>query len=209
MNFALEQLSTGPLHTNSYLLVDNDSKQAALFDVGGPIDSLLQIILNESLQLKYIFCTHGHFDHILGIKTVKLRFSDVPVCIHAKEMAVIEHSGAFARLFEFDPRDFGEPDIYINDRDTFQLGNLEIQAILAPGHTPGSICFHFDNVLISGDVLFRRGVGRTDLYGGSFEQLEKSIKKLYTLPEETIVYPGHGPSTTIGEEKRDNPFISL
>ena len=206
-NYELVFEETGPLKTNCYLLYDKKSKEAALFDVGGPIDALVGKIKEEELNLKYLFCTHLHFDHVMGLKEIRDKFPEAKLACNKNELDVLENMGKFARLFEFDSSSIGEIDIYIEDNQIFQLGDLEIKTILSPGHTPGSICFLFENHLISGDVLFKRGVGRTDFYGGSFTELQKSILNLFELPENTHVYPGHGEKTDIGAEKRENPFI--
>ena len=207
-NYQIELEITGPLKTNCYLLYDKESKEAALFDVAGEIGKHLKTIKNENLTVKYLFCTHLHFDHVLGVKEVRELFPDAQLACNEKELDVLENMGKFARIFQFDPSSLGKFDVYIEDNQSFELGELKIRTILSPGHTPGSICFYFEDRLISGDVLFHRGVGRTDFYGGSFSELEKSVRNLFTLPEETVVYPGHGEMTDIGSEKRENPFIS-
>ncbi|MHA1201073.1 MAG: MBL fold metallo-hydrolase [Candidatus Heimdallarchaeaceae archaeon] len=207
-NYQIDLEVTGPLKTNCYLLYDKGSKEAALFDVAGEIDKHLKTIKRENLTVKYLFCTHCHFDHVMGVKEVRTLFPDAQLVCNEKELDVLENMGKFARIFQFDSASLGKFDIFIEDNQNFELGKLKIKAILSPGHTPGSICFYFEDRLISGDVLFNRGVGRTDFYGGSFSELEKSVRKLFTLPEETVVYPGHGELTDIGSEKRENPFIS-
>jgi glyoxylase-like metal-dependent hydrolase (beta-lactamase superfamily II) len=209
MTFTIEIEETGALRTNSYLVYDEQSKEAALFDVGGKIKKLLKIIEELQLSVKYIFCTHLHFDHAQGVGKVRDLFPEAQFAYHENEKAVLENSGAFARMFGFNPKSIGEADFYIKEGNVYNLGELELKSILAPGHTPGSICFYFEDSLLSGDVLFYQGVGRTDLYGGSYETLLVSLSKLYKLPEETKVYPGHGESTTIGAEKNDNPFFSI
>ncbi|MHA1304260.1 MAG: MBL fold metallo-hydrolase [Candidatus Heimdallarchaeaceae archaeon] len=200
---------TGPLQTNAYLVYDLESKEAALFDVAGQINKLLKIIENNRLQLKWVFFTHGHFDHVMGLEKIRTLYPEAKVGIHEKEIEVMNKLGPFARLFEFDPSSFGEPDIYLEDNQNYSLGSEEMKTILAPGHTPASICFYFEKaqILISGDVLFREGVGRTDLFGGNYDKLVQSIHQLLKLPDDTEVFPGHGESTTIKHEKKYNPFI--
>ncbi|GAJ17170.1 unnamed protein product, partial [marine sediment metagenome] len=156
----------------------------------GEIEKHLTTIKKENLTVKYLFCTHLHFDHVMGIKEVRELFPEAQLACNKKELDVLENMGMFARIFQFKPSSLGNFDVFIEDNQSFELGNLKIKAILSPGHTPGSICFYFEDRLLSGDVLFNRGVGRTDFYGGSFSELEKSVRKLFTLPEETIVYPG-------------------
>ncbi|MCK4896778.1 MAG: MBL fold metallo-hydrolase, partial [Candidatus Heimdallarchaeota archaeon] len=199
-NYQIELEITGPLKTNCYLLYDKESKEAALFDVAGEIKKHLKTIKKENLTVKYLFCTHLHFDHVIGVEEVRELFPDAQLACNEKELDVLENMGNFARIFQFDPSSLGKFDVFIEDNQNFELGELKIKTILSPGHTPGSICFYFEDRLISGDVLFNRGVGRTDFYGGSFSELEKSVRKLFTLPEETVVYPGHGEMTDIGSE---------
>lgn len=210
--------------TNCYLLYDTKSKEAALFDVGGPIDSLLDIIYGENLGLKYFFFTHGHGDHVVGFPGVRNKFPDAETCIHKQDYEdlfvfqewLISHFGKetidewcrdpeFKKLMDFDPKKFDTPDIFLEDDQSFKLGEFEIATIYSPGHSPGSICFYVDGILFSGDVLFNRKIGRTDLLHSSPEDMIRSVQNLYKLlPDETIVYPGHGEFTDIGSEKKEN-----
>ncbi len=199
---------TGQLETNCYLLYDDESKEGALFDVAGPIPSLVKEVENEKIDIKYLFFTHGHFDHVMGLEEARSLFPEAKVGINKEELKVMENMSQFAKMFGFEPSQFGQIDVYLEDKQTYKLGNIEITTIHAPGHTPGSICFYSPSFIVVGDVLFNRGIGRTDLYGGSMKQLENSIKNLFALPDETTVLPGHGPLTTIGEEKRSNPFFT-
>jgi len=220
---------TGGIQTNCYLLYGTKTKEAALFDVGGPIDSLLIIIKENKLDLKYIFFTHGHFDHLIGLPDIKDQFPEAKVCIHKlehddmftqKEWAIKNLGQDFIdyllsdperrKIFDFDLDSFGKPEIFIKDNQIFMLGYSEIEAIHSPGHSPGSVCFHIDNILFSGDVLFYRTVGRVDSQNGSREDQIQSVRRLYKIiPDETKVYPGHGQSTDIGSEKKENKKITI
>jgi hydroxyacylglutathione hydrolase len=219
---------TGPVETNCYLLYDAKSKEAALIDVGGPIDSLMDRIQADDLDLKYIFATHVHMDHVEGVPQIKERFPGALLCYNKEDYEdflvsrewMIEHFPdmvaemrkipEYKKWFEYDMSIFKKPDIYLEDGQTYKLGNLEIRTFLSPGHSRGSICFYVGDVLFSGDVLFRRQVGRTDLVGGSREDIVKSVRRLYTeLPDVTKVYPGHGEFTNIGSEKRENEEVSV
>jgi hydroxyacylglutathione hydrolase len=220
---------TGGIETNCYLLVDSKSKEASLFDIGGDIDSLTQIIDRNQLDLKYIFCTHGHFDHIIGVPAVKAKYPNTKVCIHEldyndmstqKQWAIDNLGPDFVnyllsdperkKIYDFDVESFGKPDILIEEGQTFRFGHTTIKAIHSPGHSPGSVCFHVDDLLFSGDVLFYRTVGRTDTQNGSQEDQVKSVRQLYAMFEdETRVYPGHGRFTDIGSEKKFNERISM
>lgn len=220
---------TGPIETNCYLLYTEKSKEAVLFDVGGPIDTLLSYIAENDLKLKYLFFTHGHPDHVAGLPAIRDRYPEALVCIakqeyedmqilkewteanmDPEELAEMRKDPKGAKLMEFDPATFGEPDIYLEDGQSLRLGNLAIRTILSPGHSRAGTCYHVDNVLLSGDVLFYRSVGRTDLLGGSPEAQVRSVRRLYTLlPDDTKVYPGHGSFTDIGSEKKENSEVTM
>ena len=223
----------GPIKVNCYLLYDADSREAALFDVGGPIDELVSEINEKNLKLKYIFITHCHCDHVMGLPAVRERFPEATVCFSREEY---EDMGLYERWEEkLPPQEvaemkkalepggdpelaalltlkfsrIGEPDIFATDGQVFKLGGLKIKAILSPGHSRGSLCYNVGDVLISGDVLFAGQVGRTDLMDGGKEAIVKSVRRLYaSLPDGTKVYPGHGPSTDIGAEKKGNEEVS-
>ena len=220
---------TGGIDTNCYLLYSTKTKEAALFDVGGSIDSLLIFIKENQLDLKYFFFTHGHFDHLIGLPEIKDQFPEAKVCIHKldyddmftqKEWAINNLGQDFIdyllsdperrKIYDFELDSFGKPEIFIQDGQIFKLGNSEIKAIHSPGHSPGGVCFHIENLLFSGDVLFYRTVGRVDVQNGSREDQIKSVKRLYEIfPDETQVYPGHGQFTDIGSEKKGNEKITV
>jgi glyoxylase-like metal-dependent hydrolase (beta-lactamase superfamily II) len=218
----------GPVKNNCYLLFDRQSKEAALFDVGGPIDSLLSLLGKEHLTLRYIFVTHAHADHAVGIPAVKKLFPGAKVCVskeeyedaqlylqwreklNPKEVEEMKSLPWAVALNDFDFDRKVHPDIFVKDGDTFLFGGDTLRAFLSPGHSRGSICYAIDTMLFSGDVLFYRTVGRTDLPGGGgWDKLVESVRRLYRImSEKTIVYPGHGPATDIGSEKRENPRVS-
>jgi glyoxylase-like metal-dependent hydrolase (beta-lactamase superfamily II) len=168
-------------------------------------------------------------DHLEGVLSVREKFPDASLCYNKDDYANFLHTiewgeknmnpeltkamkqdSAMSKWFEYDLSIFGPPDIYLEDDQGYKLGKLKIRTILSPGHSPGSICYQVGNVLFSGDVLFYRTVGRTDLLGGSTEELVKSVRRLYAqFPDETVVYPGHNQFTDIGSEKKDNKKINL
>lgn len=228
----LEKQTTGAIGTNCYLLYDDATKDAALIDPGDTVFSLLSHIEKEGLNLKYILVTHCHPDHIYGFMTMQLRdkFPDAQVCFSAIEYEdltkvvskwkeaypdqvsqEIQNSPVFLKLFDMDYNTLGRADIFLKDNQKLPLGNFEITAINTPGHAPGSISYHINNLLFTGDELIYRAVGGTKTSPvASFSAQVKSIRKLYNkFPDETIVYPGHGQSTTIGEEKTQNKNITL
>jgi len=217
------------LETNCYLIYDLDSREAALIDVGGPIDSLLSIIETNGLTIKYFLCTHSHEDHIIGIPTIRGRFPEAKLCLHELEFEdmFIRKEWAysffgeetinewakdpeFRKVIEFDPTLFGEPDIYVEDSLVLKLGKYSIDIIHSPGHSPGGVCYYVGRFLFSGDCLFKGSVGRVDVLHSSRDDQIESVRRLYQeLPDSTIVYPGHGESTTIGAEKRENEKITV
>ncbi len=228
-NFIIEHQVSGPIETNCYLLYDTDSKEAALFDVGGPVDSLVSIITERQLKLKYIFATHCHMDHLEGVPLIRNRFPDALLCYNQQDYdsflvsiewgikhfdpgmtEELKQNPATAKWFDYDLAAFGPPQVYLEDNQIYKLGKLQIRTILSPGHSIGSICYQVEDVLLSGDVLFYRTAGRTDLIGGSTEDLVKSVRRLYTMfPDGTKVYPGHDQPTDIGSEKKENKKITL
>ena len=227
--FRVVRQITGGLQTNCYLLYGLRTREAALFDVAGPIDTLLNFIEENELNVRYFFFTHGHFDHIIGLPDIKDRFPEAKVCMHRSDYEDIfisikwatEHFGqeyiAYLlsdperkKLHDFDVDSFGEPDIFIEDNQIFKFGNSEIIALHSPGHSPGCVCFYIDTMLFSGDVLFYRSVGRADVLNSSREDQIRSVMRLYeNIPEETKVYPGHGRLTDIRSEKKLNKVINF
>jgi hydroxyacylglutathione hydrolase len=223
----IHQTLPPPIETNCYLLYDERSSEAALVDVGGPIDTLMSIIEKNDLKLKYVFITHCHPDHVMGLPAVKKLFPDATICmsrtdfedsklyaqwekkLSPDEVAEIKKSPEAVKIMSFDISSVCAPDIFLEDNQTYKVGDVELRTIVSPGHSRGSVCYYGGNALFSGDVLFYRNVGRTDLEGMSWDSLVRSVRKLYSmLPNETTVYPGHGQFTTIGSEKKNNARIS-
>lgn len=194
----------GPLETNCYLFGDEDSKEVVLIDPGGNPAAIKKFIDKNRLKLKYIINTHGHGDHI-GANSY---FSETAVLIHKSDAEFLNNPGLnLSSSFGFHIS-MPKADRLLNDGDKIKVGKLELEVLHTPGHTPGGICLKYDNCVFSGDTLFFEGVGRTDLPDASSQAILNSIKtKLMTLPDDCKVYPGHGPETTIGHERKHNPFI--
>ena len=210
MSLKIENFILGPIENNSYLLTDAETSLAALVDPSVPSREVLEAIRNAGLQLNSILITHAHFDHIGGAKYFKKQFSGEPqIYLHQSDLQLWQ-SGGGARDFGFDFDAGDQPDILFEDEQSLKLGNSEIKVLFTPGHTPGHVTFYFPNATAAfcGDLIFYRGVGRTDLAYSNQEDLFNSIKeKIFTLPDNTLLFPGHGPSTSVGEEKENNPYI--
>ncbi|MHC4267704.1 MAG: MBL fold metallo-hydrolase [Planctomycetota bacterium] len=203
----INNIVVGPLEVNCYILGCEDTKEVAIIDPGDNADEIIKAIDNEGLKPVYIINTHAHFDHIGGVKTVQDHF-DIDFFLHEEDLFLVDNASAQARAFGLDP--IPKPDVnkFVNNGDKISLGNKIIDVIHTPGHSPGCVCYLVDNNVFVGDTLFAGSIGRSDLPGGSHETLINSIKeKLFPLGDSTIVYPGHGPLTTIEEEKNHNPFL--
>ncbi len=203
----LKKLVLGTLGTNCYILYDEKSGEAAVIDPTGYGDVILSEI--KRLHVKYIIITHAHADHIEALDFIKEN-TDASVCIGKGDYEGLNNSSLNLCYAFGQSTPNTKADIQISDGDKLYLGDNELLFIETPGHTKGGICIYSGDILISGDTLFCESVGRWDFPGGDFGILSSSIKnKLYNLPDETKVYPGHGESTTIGHEKKNNPLVIL
>ena len=204
----IEKFVLGSLGTNTYLIINEETKEIVIVDPAACPDYLLSHIKSNDYVPKKILLTHGHFDHVMGIDGLVREFQ-VPVCLHMEEKELLEEhslnlSGSFGPSYSYHKATSLRSEEHVN------VAGYDFRVIHTPGHTKGGSCYYCENenVLFSGDTLFYQSVGRSDFPTGSMGTLIRSIKeKLFYLPEETQVYPGHGESTTIGEEKTSNPFI--
>ena len=191
--------------TNTWLVWDDVSQEAILVDPAGislELDSKL-----DTLKLKLVLVTHGHGDHIGGCAHYSQKY-DAPVAIHEQDAQRLIDSRKNLSEYMGTPISLPAADRLLREGEIILLGQYQGVVIHTPGHTPGSICFYIDKFLISGDTLFELSIGRTDFPGGSHQQIIDSIRsKLYSLPDEVVVFPGHGPRTSIGMEKLNNPFV--
>jgi len=192
----------GMIANNNYLVWDEDSKEACLIDASAAVQKIVDDADEKGLKVKYIILTHGHFDHTGGLDFFKEAFKDAKLVACKKEAKML-----FDRSLSKGKGGI-VADLWVKDQDTLKLGNSELKFIETPGHSKGSMCILTGNTLFSGDTLFQASIGRTDLPGGDFEEIKQSIQeKLYVLPDITRVLPGHNDETTIGFEKRYNPFV--
>lgn len=209
----IQSFTFNPFQENTYVV--SSQSEAIVIDPGNSdkreTAELDQYILDEKLKVKYLLNTHCHIDHVLGNYHVKEEYK-VPFMIHANDLPVLRAVKSYAPNYGFPMYSECLPDSFLKEGDEIMLGDTKARVLFVPGHAPGHIALYFEKEMkvISGDVLFLSSIGRTDLPGGDFDTLIDSIhQKLFTLPDGVTVYSGHGPTTTIGEEKVSNPFCAL
>jgi len=202
----IKLLVVGPLASNCYIVGNETTREGIIIDPADEAKTILQSIAELGLTIKFIVLTHGHPDHIAALKEVK-EATGAEIAVHTGD-SDYHSQHALALAFGFDCPAPPPPDRLLKDGDSIDIGDLHFEVIHTPGHTPGGICLLGNGVLFSGDTLFNYGIGRYDLPGGDYAQLMNSLQtRLMTLPDETAVYPGHGPQTTIGAERQSNPFL--
>lgn len=201
-------LEVGTLGTNCYVVFDETTKEAAVIDPGGSVEAILAVLRDEKLAVKYIINTHGHADHVLGNMRVK-EATGAPILIHEADASMLTSGQRNLSAYIGGSVSCGPADTLLKEGDVIKIAaGLELTVIHTAGHTPGGICLLTDSVLFSGDTLFAESIGRTDFPGGSYSQLITNIKnKLLVLDDTVKVLPGHGPETSIGHERKMNPFI--
>lgn len=203
---SLTVLTKGMFGSNTYIL--ENQGECAVIDCGNPTESIVSVLKDKGLKVKYIILTHGHVDHILNAGKLKEALGG-SLLIHEDEADLyFDKDANCSRFLGREELVLANPDKLLKDGDILTLGDKELKIIHTPGHSPGSISILCDNMLFTGDTLFAMSVGRTDLYGGSMKQLVESIRdRLFVLDGNTVVYPGHGPSTTIEYEREHNPYV--
>ena len=196
---------------NCLVMRRRDTRSALVLDPGLQVGVVSDYIEKNDLKVEYVLLTHGHVDHVFGVPAIREQ-TGAPVYMHPLDRVQLERNPKVIRQFGLDPGQFGEPIIDHDLEEGHPVGwqDLAFDVVHTPGHTEGSVAFLLADSCFGGDTLFNRGIGRTDLPGGSYEAIVASIQgKLFKLPPETIVYPGHGQVTTIGEEIRENPFVAI
>lgn len=208
----VESFPVGPLGCNFSLVADEESKEALLVDPGDDLDAVLECVARNGLKPVALLHTHAHFDHI-GVSARLSAITGAPILLHEKDVPLYENLRMQGSFFGMELDAPGTVHQFVSHGDRIACGKSALEVVHTPGHTPGSVCFHLTGegtakpVLFSGDTLFRRSIGRTDLWGGSLPEILASIRdRLFTLPGDVLVLPGHGDTTTVAEEARLNPF---
>ena len=203
----IKNLEVGPIMANCYILGCENTKEAVVIDPGDDGDQILMALAKSELKVKYLINTHGHFDHVGANKSMK-EATHAEIGIHPDDAPMLMELSKSASMFGLSAENSPPPDILLNHGDHLSFGDITLEVIHTPGHSMGGICLYTKGYLFAGDTLFKSSIGRTDLPGGNYDTLIASIRtKLFGLPDDTIVYTGHGPETSIGDEKRMNPFL--
>jgi glyoxylase-like metal-dependent hydrolase (beta-lactamase superfamily II) len=202
-----------PFSENTYLIWDTSTRETMVIDPGFSDsfeeEELSDFIQDKKLLIKYLIATHCHVDHVLGVNYIKNKYNPVFLAPEL-DMPLLKMVDQQGKAFGISCPKPVMPDLFLSERSNLEIGNSDIFPLFTPGHSPGEHCIYFKNeaFVIAGDVLFYRSIGRTDLWDGNYSDLISSVKnRLFTLPDDTIVYPGHGEETTIGSEKKENPFV--
>jgi glyoxylase-like metal-dependent hydrolase (beta-lactamase superfamily II) len=204
----IKELVVGLIMTNCFIVGCEKSHEAIVIDPGGDVDKILDATYKSNLNIKYIVNTHGHFDHAGGNKAIK-EATGAEILIHRFDAPMLRQISMTAMAMGIVLEDSPPADLTVDEGDEIRFGKIALRVIHTPGHSPGGISLYTDGIVFAGDTLFYGSIGRTDLPGSSFPTLISSIKeKLFPLGDHVRVYSGHGPTTTIGTEKRINPFMA-
>jgi glyoxylase-like metal-dependent hydrolase (beta-lactamase superfamily II) len=203
----IKKMAVGPIMANCFIVGCRETREAAVIDPGDEADRILLSLSEDKLKVKYIINTHGHFDHVGANKRLH-EVSGAPILIHVLDAPMLQQLSQHAAAMGLKAEDSPHPQRHIEEGDRIRFGQLTLKVLHTPGHTPGGVSLHSDGCVFVGDTLFAGSIGRTDFPGGDFQTIKDSIRqKLFKLPDDVRVYTGHGPETTIGDEKRHNPFV--
>ncbi len=203
----VETITVGAFQENCYLLVDDRAHRAVIVDPGSEGERLVDAVESSGATLDAIWITHAHVDHVGAIASIKKKW-DVPIFLHPADRRLYEAAGRQAQVYGVPFEEPPPPDREFADGQNVKVGDVEMTVMHAPGHAPGHVVIHGDGIALVGDCLFAGSIGRTDLPFSNPPQLAATLEKLAALPSDTVVYPGHGVETTIGEEKVSNPFLN-
>ena len=204
-----ESFEVGPLGVNCFILGCAKTREGVVVDAGGDAERIITAVEKHGLTIRHVINTHGHFDHI-GANRAVLEHFGADLLIHADDASLLNRAADVAKAYGVRGENSPQPNTFLTDGLEITFGSYLIRVLHTPGHTAGGCCLYIESEkkVITGDTLFADSIGRTDLPGGSHEQLLDSIRsKLFTLPDDVVAYPGHGPETTIGHEKRHNPYF--
>jgi hydroxyacylglutathione hydrolase len=202
----IDRFVVGQLQNNCYIVYDEKNLVGMVVDPGDEPDRILEAVKEKGLDIICIVCTHGHFDHIGAVGEVK-EGTGGKIVLHRDDLDLYLMAGRQAALwgFGFDPPP--KPDMLVSESDELSVGDMKFAVLSTPGHSPGGMCLYGEGLLLSGDTVFAGSVGRTDLFGGNADDLKKSFRRIISLPPETVILPGHGDFSTVGQEKESNFFV--
>lgn len=203
----LETIPVGMIQANCYILGDEETREAVVIDPGGDTPVILRALEARKLNPTAILATHGHFDHVEGLASLK-RAIGTPIYLHQGDLPLVQGMTGQGLLFGVRVEAAPAPDRLLEEGDRVAFGTLSLEVLHTPGHSLGSVSYLIDKSVFVGDLLFAGSIGRTDLQGGDYQTLLQSVRtKIFTLPDDTVIYPGHGPASTVATEKRTNPFF--
>jgi hydroxyacylglutathione hydrolase len=202
-------MAVGPLSVNCLILGCDETREGVVIDPGGDVERIIQTVRRHDLAIRYIINTHGHFDHVGGNRQAVAAFG-APLLIHQADAPMLDRVADVGRMYGIQSENSPPAADFLAEGMEIEFGTYRMKVLHTPGHTPGCCCLYLaqEKKVITGDTLFADSIGRTDLPGGSHDQILESIRsKLFTLPDDVAAYPGHGPETSIGHEKRHNPYL--
>ena len=203
----IEMIPVGPLQGNTYIVGDEETRQAVVIDPGDESDRILEVAKANNLKINEIICTHAHFDHVGAAGDIK-KETGAKIIMHKEDLETYSLAKDQAAFWGFQVDDLPQPDGFVGEGDEIKVGSLSFKVMHTPGHSKGGICLYGEGIVITGDTIFKGSIGRTDFPGGSIEELKSSFRRIIELPDDTRVLSGHGPETTIGYEKQTNFFMS-
>ena len=206
-NLIIKPVIVGEIYTNCYIVADSDSKEGVVIDPGADFEKIWKVIEKNGIIVKKIVATHGHYDHLGAVNELRKK-TKAEFLIHKEDVIFAEHPETNGSALFGDGTVSAKADAFLKDGDTVKAGKVELKVIHTPGHSPGGICLLTGEELFSGDTLFFNSIGRTDFPNASYEVIMESLAKLMKLPDAVRVYPGHGQYTTIGGERKKNPFLT-